>query len=121
MNLDNDTLYELMVEAARQVRDEGENTGHVQMDKRMLGGAVQITDSDGRLIKEVPVLQFFRKVTSVREKLRVLEQKLNNHKSLSVEEKAELQVFVTRSYGSLTTFNFLFADDEDRFKGTGGN
>ena len=121
MDLDTDTLYELMLEAARQVRDEGESSGNVQMHKRMLDGAVQIADSDGRLIKEVPVLQFFRKVTSVREKLRVLEQKLNNHKSLSVDEKAELQVFLTRSYGSLTTFNFLFAADEDRFKGVGGN
>ncbi len=120
MNLDTETLYELMVEAAREVRDESDRGPNVRVHKRMLDGAVQITDAEGRLIKEVPVLQFFRKVTSVREKLRVLEQKLNNHKSLSVAEKAELQVFITRSYGSLTTFNFLFADDADRFKGSGG-
>ena len=65
-------------------------------------------------------LTFFKKVTSVRDKLRVLEQKLNAHQSLSLGEKAELQGYITRAYGSLTTFNSLFRDDEDRFKGTGG-
>jgi hypothetical protein len=49
----------------------------------------------------------------------VLEQKLNNHDGLSPGDKAELQAYVTKCYGSLTTFNFLFRDEEDKFKGSG--
>ena len=77
-------------------------------------------DDQGRRIKEVPVQALLRKVTSVREKLRVLEQKLNNNRSLDATDKAELQSYITRCYGSLTTFNFLFHDDAERFKGSGG-
>ena len=60
---------------------------------------------------------FLKKITSVREKLRVLEQKINNHPRLSDVERAEMQMLITRAYGSLTTFNILFRDEEDRFEG----
>ena len=61
--------------------------------------------------------QFFKKITSVREKLRVLEQKINNHPRLAPEDKAEFQQLITRTYGSLTTFNFLFKEEQDKFVG----
>jgi hypothetical protein len=111
-------LYEIVYEAVRQaMADEGGGTD-LRMARRLVGGAVLFRDNEGRTVKEVDTFVFFRKVTSVREKLRVLEQKINNHAGLSPEDKAELQGAITRCYGSLTTFNFLFHEDEDKFQGT---
>jgi hypothetical protein len=85
----------------------------------MVGGAVLFRDNESRTVKEVDAFVFFRKVTAVRDRLRVLEQRINAVESLTAEERAELQAYVTRAYGSLTTFNFLFREEEDKFKGTG--
>ena len=78
---------------------------------------LQVLDSEGRVVKEVDAHTIFRKITSIREKLRVLEQKLNNHDGLDEEDKVKLQALISRCYGSLTTFNFLFRDEQDRFRG----
>jgi hypothetical protein len=56
----------------------------------------------------------------VRDRLRVLEQRINAHPKLTAEDKAEMQQYVTRCYGSLTSFNVLFRDREDWFVGTRG-
>lgn len=116
--MDQDTLYELVTEAVRSTLDDAQG-GHLRVHRRMVGGRILFEDDQGREVKAIPVESLFKKVTAVRERLRVLEQKINNHSSLSVAEKAELQDYITRSYGSLTTFNFLFRDDADRFTGTG--
>jgi len=89
--------------------------------ERWLGGQVVLKPGKaGTQEKVVPIEVFFRKVVAVRERLRVLEQRINSHPKLEDADRLELLDYLTRAAGSLTTFNVLFADPVDRFVGTKG-
>ena len=71
--------------------------------------------------KRIPIDALFSKVVMIRDKLRVLEQKINAHPKLGAEEKVAMQGYITGCYGSLTTFNVLFANKNDNFVGQKGD
>lgn len=89
----------------------------VPMGTKWNGGIMTLQPGDRNLKpKEVPIEAFFHKIVMVRDRLRVMEQRINSS-DLTDEEKVNLQQYLTRIYGSLTTFNVLFADKEDYFVG----
>jgi hypothetical protein len=119
--MDADELYDLVHEAVKQALEEEAGGGDARISNRLSEGEVIFRDPNGKDAKVIPARAFFKKVTSIREKLRVLEQRINNHPGLTNKERVELQTYVTRCYGSLTTFNFLFRDPKDQFKGASGD
>ena len=91
----------------------------VELGEKWEGGTLTLTPGkDGLQSKEIPIEAFFHKIVMLRDRLRVLEQNINSHSKLNDEEKVHLQQYITRSYGSLTTFNILFAEKDHYFKGT---
>lgn len=92
----------------------------VPLADKYRGGTIILKPADENLSsKEIPIDTFFHKIVMVRDRLRVMEQKVNASKSLDDQDKIDLQQYITRIYGSLTTFNVLFGAKEQHFKGDG--
>lgn len=92
----------------------------VDLGNKWKGGLMVLEPHDKtQSAKEIPIETFFHKIVMVRDRLRVLEQNINSHKLLSDEDKVNLQQYISRIYGSLTTFNILFKNTDDHFKGEG--
>jgi hypothetical protein len=90
----------------------------VKLGDRWVGGTMLLQPKDTSLKpKEIPIEVFFHKIVMARDRLRVLEQNINSNKNLSDEEKVNLQQYITRIYGSFTTFNVLFKNKEHWFVG----
>ena len=116
-------LDRLIRETAQAVVDalglEKRDDGAVEeLANRWQKGTIVLQPADSSLQpKEVPLETFFHKIVMIRNNLRVLEQKVNSHEKLSDADKFDLHQYITRCYGSLTTFNVLFKNKEDQFKG----
>lgn len=126
------TLSELQMPLTNLIRDTAhavvEALGLEQQDPLVEGlasrwqkGTLVMQPADSSLqLKEVPLETFFHKIVMIRNNLRVLEQKVNASDKLSEADKFELQQYITRCYGSLTTFNILFKNKEDQFRTSPG-
>lgn len=116
-----DPELDMIKQAVGEVLGEhGWFDAELEMGARWRDGVLKlIPGKEGTQSKEIPMESFFKKIIGVREKLRVLEQKINNHPSLGPEEKIELEGYLTRCYGSLTSFNVLFSGKGSHFKGSG--
>jgi hypothetical protein len=106
---------------AEVIRDEL-GVAEVEMAGRWEGGEMILKPGkEGLLEKRIPLDALFHKIVMIRDKLRVLEQKINSNTKLANDEKVQLQQYVTGCYGSLTTFNILFANRDDSFVGQKGD
>ena len=105
--------------ALKKVLDEYSGiTQVVELAPKWKGGTLLFQPGDpGLKAKEIPIDTFWHKIVMLRDRIRVMEQQINAHKVLTEDDKVNLQQYITRMYGSLTTFNVLFRDKNDQFKG----
>lgn len=90
----------------------------VELGGRWIKGSLIFQPLDSSLKEhEIPIETFFHKIVMLRDRLRVLEQQVNSHSKLDDEDRVNLQQYITRIYGTLTSFNFLFKNKEDHFVG----
>ena len=118
MSLDQSADLELLLR--RIIREEAGVTTVIPAPKWRGGTLVLRPGTPGLQEKSWPIETFFHKVVMLRNRLRTLEQQVNASE-LSDDVKVKLQAYVSGCYGSLTSFNVLFADEADQFKGSGGD
>lgn len=111
-----DKFEKSLVKILRKWSDASEE---VHMAAKWTDGVMILKPGDEDLqSKELPIETFFHKIVMVRDRLRVMEQRVNSS-NLTEQEKVNLQQYISRIYGSLTTFNILFRDKKDSFIGEG--
>jgi predicted nuclease of restriction endonuclease-like RecB superfamily len=94
---------------------------HVSLGSKWTGGKLILQPGDTKMAsKEMPIDTFFHKIVMLRDRLRVMEQRINAHDKFSDEDKINMQQYITRIYGSLTSFNVLFKFPHDQFVGEKG-
>lgn len=112
------SMWDIEQSLLRILRKWSDITEIVPLGERWTKGTMILKPFDPTLKpKEIPIETFFHKIVMLRDRLRVMEQRINAHKGLSDEDKVNLQQYITRIYGSLTTFNVLFKNKEDGFIG----
>lgn len=118
VTLEIETYSEVERSLLKILRLWGGITENVPLGDKWIKGTMLLQPADKSLKpKEIPVEDFFHKIVMLRDRLRVLEQSINSHKKLTDEDKVNLQQYITRCYGSLTTFNVLFKNKEQWFVG----
>jgi hypothetical protein len=114
------TEVDLELLLRRIIREEAGVTAVAPAEKWRGGTIVLRPGVPGLQEKSWPIETFFHKIVMLRNRLRTLEQQVNAS-SLSEDAKVRLQAYVSGCYGTLTTFNVLFAEEDDQFKGSGGD
>ena len=117
-----ETVSEVEKSLLKILRQWSDVSEIVPLGDKWHGGTLLLQAADKSLKpKEIPINDFFHKIVMLRDRLRVLEQNINSNKKLSDEEKVSIQQYITRCYGSLTTFNVLFKNKEHWFVGDKGS
>ncbi|MAN59284.1 MAG: hypothetical protein CMC08_05555 [Flavobacteriaceae bacterium] len=120
-DLDTVSFYEVERTLRSLLKKWSDVSEIVPIADKFKGGTLVLQPADtGLANKELPIDTFFHKIVMLRDRLRVMEQKINSSKNLDNQEKIDLQQYITRCYGSLTTFNVLFKNNSQQFKGEGG-
>ncbi len=118
VTLEVETVSAVETSLLKILRQWSDITELVPLGDKWVGGTMLLQAADNNLkAKEIPISDFFHKIVMLRDRLRVLEQNINSNKKLSDEEKVNMQQYITRCYGSLTTFNVLFKNKEHWFVG----
>ena len=116
--VDSVSFYEVESTLRKILKQWSDVSEIVPIADKFKGGNLIIEPADTSLTsKEIPIDTFFHKIVMVRDRIRVMEQKINASKNLDDQEKIDLQQYITRIYGSLTTFNVLFKVKSDQFVG----